>query len=182
MVVYAAGAMAGKGKRAGAMESVDAFGKEPLEQVVGALLAKKFLTIACAESCTGGLLASRLTDVAGSSAYVMGAIVSYTNEVKSALLGVRETTLSSFGAVSEETACEMAEGIRRAVPADIGVAITGIAGPGGATREKPVGLVYVAVSYTGNILVRRNVFTGTRAEVKYQSTEKALAMIREVLL
>lgn len=164
------------------MKSMDGAVVEPLEQAVGRLLAEKKLTIACAESCTGGLLTSRLTDVAGSSAYVMGAVVSYTNEVKASLVGVQEATLRAFGAVSAETAREMAVGIQRAIPADLGVGITGIAGPGGATAEKPVGLVYIAVSYAGHILVRRNLFTGTRTEVKRQSVEKALAMVQEMLL
>ena len=156
--------------------------KESLEALVGRLLRERGRTIACAESCTGGLLTSRLTDVAGSSAYVMGAVVSYTNEVKAALVGVREETLRAFGAVSEETAREMAEGVRRAIPADIGIGITGIAGPGGATAKKPVGLVYIAVATTNVTRVVRHVFSGERAEVKRQSTEAALVMLRDVLL
>ena len=156
--------------------------RESLEALVGRLLRECGRTIACAESCTGGLLTSRLTDVAGSSAYVMGAVVSYTNEVKSSLVGVHEATLKAFGAVSEETAREMAEGIRRAIPADIGVGITGIAGPGGATTEKPVGLVYIAVAAEHMTHAVRHVFSGSRAEVKHQSTEAALAMVRDLLL
>ena len=149
--------------------------RESLEALVGRLLRECGRTIACAESCTGGLLTSRLTDVAGSSAYVMGAVVSYTNEVKASLVGVHEATLKAFGAVSEETAREMAEGVRRVIPADIGVGITGIAGPGGATAEKPVGLVYMTHAV-------RHVFSGSRAEVKRQSTEAALAMVRDLIL
>ena len=155
--------------------------REPMEVLVGRLLSERGMTIACAESCTGGLLTSRLTDVAGSSAYVMGAIVSYMNEVKRALVGVRAATLEAVGAVSEETAREMAEGIRRAIPADIGVGITGIAGPGGATAEKPVGLVYIAVAAKTATRVERHVFSGTRTEVKRQSTEAALIMLRDML-
>ena len=156
--------------------------KESLEALVGRLLRECGRTIACAESCTGGLLTSRLTDVAGSSAYVMGAVVSYTNEVKASLVGVHEATLKAFGAVSEETAREMAEGVRRAIPANIGVGITGIAGPGGATAEKPVGLVYIAVAAEHKTHPVRHVFSGSRAEVKRQSTEVALAMVRDLLL
>ena len=156
--------------------------RESLEALVGRLLRECGRTIACAESCTGGLLTSRLTDVAGSSAYVMGAVVSYTNEVKASLIGVHEATLKAFGAVSEETAREMAEGVRRAIPADIGVGITGIAGPGGATAEKPVGLVYIAVAAEHMTHAVRHVFSGSRAEVKRQSTEAALAMVRDLLL
>ena len=158
------------------------FEKEPLEMIVGHLLRERRRTIACAESCTGGLLTSRLTDVSGSSAYVMGAVVSYTNAVKATLVGVREETLRAFGAVSEETAREMAEGVRRAIPADIGVGITGIAGPGGATAEKPVGLVYIAVATAEAVRVERHIFDGVRTEVKRQSTEAALAMVRDLLL
>ena len=121
-------------------------GKEPVEARLGSVLAARGLTIACAESCTGGLVTSRLTDIAGSSAYVMGSIVSYSNEVKEKLVGVQHATLAAHGAVSEETAREMAEGVRRAVGTDVGLATTGIAGPGGGTAEKPVGLVYTAAS------------------------------------
>ena len=156
--------------------------KKPLETIVGRLLRERGRTIACAESCTGGLLTSRLTDVAGSSAYVMGAVVSYTNEIKASLVGVHEATLKAFGAVSEETAREMAEGVRRAIPADIGVGVTGIAGPGGATAEKPVGLVYIAVAAEHMTHAVRHVFSGSRAEVKRQSTEAALAMVRDLIL
>ena len=134
--------------------------RESLEALVGRLLRECGRTIACAESCTGGLLTSRLTDVAGSSAYVMGAVVSYTNEVKVSLVGVHEATLKTFGAVSEKTAREMAEGVRRAIPANIGVGITGIAGPGGATAEKPVGLVYIAVAAEHMTHAVRHFFSG----------------------
>ena len=149
---------------------------------IGRLLEENGLTISCAESCTGGLLTSTLTDVPGSSAYLTGSVVSYTNEVKASLVGVHEATLKAFGAVSEETAREMAEGVRRAIPADIGVGITGIAGPGGATAEKPVGLVYIAVATAGAVHVERHIFDGVRTEVKRQSTEIALAMVRDLLL
>ena len=170
-----------KGGRALAESTGMAEERESLEVLVGRLLHESGQTIACAESCTGGLLTSRLTDVAGSSAYVMGAVVSYTNEVKTALVGVRQATLTAFGAVSEQTAREMAEGVRRRIPADIGVAITGIAGPGGATAEKPVGLVYIAVAAEHMTHCVRHVFDGSRTEVKRQSTEAALAMARDLL-
>ncbi len=156
--------------------------KEPLEAVVGKLLCERAMTITCVESCTGGLLTSRLTDVAGSSAYVMGAVVSYTDAVKAALVGVKKMTLETFGAVSKETACEMAMGIRRVISADIGVAVTGIAGPSGATPEKPVGLVYIAIETAQTMLVERHIFSGTRTDVKWQSTEAALALVKNVLL
>lgn len=150
--------------------------KKLLEEQVGQQLLAQGLTIACAESCTGGLLTSRLTDIAGSSAYVMGSVVSYTNRIKETLVGVQHETLLAHGAVSEETAREMAEGIRRAIKTDIGVGITGIAGPGGGTKEKPVGLVFIAVSGPRGTMVKENHFSGTRTEVKRQTTDTALAM------
>lgn len=150
---------------------------ELLEEKTGRLLLAQKLTIACAESCTGGLLTSRLTDIAGSSAYVMGSVVSYTNRIKEALVGVRHETLAAHGAVSKETAREMAEGIRSVIKTDIGVGITGIAGPGGGTAEKPVGLVFIAVSGPQGTIVKENHFSGTRLEVKRQTTDTALTMV-----
>ena len=149
---------------------------EPVEVRLGKVLAAHGLTVACAESCTGGLVTSRLTDIAGSSAYVMGSVVSYSNEVKEKLVGVQHATLAAHGAVSEETAREMAEGVRRAVGTDVGLATTGIAGPGGGTAEKPVGLVYTAASGPWGTVVRENHFHGTRIEVKRQASETVLAM------
>ncbi len=154
---------------------------EAREITAGKLLLAQGKTIACAESCTGGLLTSRLTDIAGSSAYVMGSVVSYTNEIKERLVGVKHETLAAHGAVSEETAREMAEGIRRAIRTDVGVGITGIAGPGGGTETKPVGLVYIAVATASGTTVTRNVFSGSRTENKRSSTEKALAMVIDAL-
>ena len=154
---------------------------EAREITAGSLLLAQHKTIACAESCTGGLLTSRLTDIAGSSSYVMGSVVSYTNEIKERLVGVQHETLLAHGAVSEETAREMAEGIRRAILTDVGVGITGIAGPGGGTDTKPVGLVYIAVATAAGTTVTRNVFSGSRTENKRSSTEKALAMVIDAL-
>src|SRR5215207_10419508 len=111
-----------------------------LEAQVGELLNARGWTICAAESCTGGLIAHRLTNIAGSSNYVLGGIVSYSNEAKQKLLGVHEATLIAHGAVSEETAAEMVQGVRAVFDADVAVSITGIAGPGGGTAEKPVGL------------------------------------------
>lgn len=155
--------------------------KKLLEESVGKELLAQGLTIACAESCTGGLLTSRLTDIAGSSAYVMGSVVSYTNRIKESLVGVRHETLLSHGAVSEETAREMAEGIARAIGTDIGVGITGIAGPGGGTKQKPVGLVFIAVSGPRGTMVKENHFSGARTEIKRQTTDTALEMTRAYL-
>ena len=155
---------------------------EGMENAVGKLLVEKNYTIACAESCTGGLVTSRLTDVAGSSAYVLGSIISYANEVKAEQLGVSEETLRTVGAVSEETARQMAEGVRRLLHADIGISTTGIAGPGGATEEKPVGLVYTAVATADGTTVQRNIFSGDRRMVKFRASQAVLDMVRKKLL
>ena len=119
---------------------------EPIETAVLELCRERGLTLATAESCTGGLVAARLTSVPGSSDVFLGGVVSYANEVKTAALGVPEDVLAAHGAVSAETAAAMAEGARRRLDADVAVAVTGIAGPGGGSDEKPVGLVYVHAS------------------------------------
>lgn len=154
---------------------------EDMEDIVGRQLLQRQLTIACAESCTGGLLTSRLTDVSGSSAYVKGAIVSYTNEMKHRELGVSEELLASQGAVCEAVAAAMAEGVALKTGADIGVGITGIAGPGGASDEKPVGLVYIAVAGREGTIVKKNIFTGRRKQIKYKTTQTALDMVRHYI-
>ena len=154
--------------------------RERLPDMVGQMLCAKGYTISCAESCTGGLLTSTLTDVPGSSAYVMGSVVSYSNDVKSRILHVAEETLAAHGAVSPETARAMAEGVRDLMQTDVGVGITGIAGPGGGSPEKPVGLVYIAVSTLGKTSVEKNVFSGVRAEIKRAAVNKALAMVQEM--
>ncbi len=146
---------------------------------VGNLLLQKGYTIACAESCTGGLLTSRLTDVAGSSAYVKGSVVSYTNEVKHGVLGVSQELLDTVGAVSPEVAEEMAEGVRKVIGSDIGVSVTGLAGPGGGTEEKPVGLVFIGISGSRGTHVIKCIFSGSRIEIKQQAAERALQLIDE---
>ena len=155
--------------------------RERLPDMVGQMLCAKGYTISCAESCTGGLLTSTLTDVPGSSAYVMGSVVSYSNDVKSRILHVAEETLAAHGAVSPETARAMAEGVRDLMQTDVGVGITGIAGPSGGSPEKPVGLVYIAVSTLGKTSVEKNVFSGVRAEIKRAAVNKALAMVQEMI-
>ena len=148
---------------------------------VGQLLLEKGYTIACAESCTGGLLTSCLTDVAGSSAYVKGSVVSYTNEVKHGVLGVSQKLLDTVGAVSSEVAAEMAEGVRRVIDSDIGVSVTGLAGPGGGTAEKPVGLVFIGISDSSGTNVIKCIFKGSRVEVKQQAAQRALQLIAEYI-
>jgi nicotinamide-nucleotide amidase len=152
-----------------------------LEDVVGHLLRGRGLTVAAAESCTGGLLTSRLTDVPGSSAYVERAAVCYSNRSKVELLGVSESVLDAHGAVSEPVALAMAAGIRAAAGADVGIGVTGIAGPGGGTPEKPVGTVAIAVVTPWEEKVLVFWFPGSRDQVKGQATQAALNMVRLLL-
>ena len=153
-----------------------------LEEVVGDLLRARGLTIAAAESCTGGLMLSRLTDVPGSSAYVLGGAVVYSNDLKTALVDVPADVIAAHGAVSEPVALAMAEGARTRAGADIGVGITGIAGPDGGTPQKPVGTVAIAVvSPHAAARVRTFSFPGGRPMVKLQATQAALDMVRRLL-
>ena len=154
-----------------------------MEEVVGELLRSRRLTIAAAESCTGGLLMSRLTDIAGSSDYVLAGVVAYSNAAKTALAGVPAELIAAHGAVSEPVAVALADGIRERAGATIGVGITGIAGPGGGTPEKPVGTVCIAVSGPeGTARVRTFRLPGGRAQVKFNSTQTALDMVRRALV
>ena len=152
-----------------------------LEQVVGDLLAGKGLHIAAAESCTGGMITSRLTDVPGSSRYVDQSVITYSNEAKTELLGVPTDMLNASGAVSEPVALAMADGIRVRARADIGVGVTGIAGPTGGTPDKPVGTVVVAVVSASERRCRTFRFFGDREQVKFQASQSALDMVRRLL-
>jgi nicotinamide-nucleotide amidase len=153
-----------------------------MEEVVGALLASRGLTLAAAESCTGGLLMSRLTDVPGSSRYVRAGVVVYANEDKIAMLGVPAESLEQYGAVSEPVAIAMAEGIRDRTGAEVAIGITGIAGPGGGTEAKPVGTVVIAVIVPQQpAYVRTYSFLGPRAMVKFQATQAAMDRVRRLL-
>jgi nicotinamide-nucleotide amidase len=153
-----------------------------VDDQVAALLSARELTVATAESCTGGLVAARLTDRPGSSAYVLGGIVAYSNEVKESVAGVPHATLVDFGAVSAETALALADGARERVGADLGVGVTGIAGPGGGTTEKPVGLVWVAVSSADARIVRQTRLPGGRQDIRERATTLALHLLRRLLL
>jgi nicotinamide-nucleotide amidase len=153
-----------------------------LEQVVGDLLREHKKTIATAESCTGGLLASRLTDVPGSSHYMDRGVVCYSNRSKIELAGVPETLIREHGAVSEPVARAMAEGIRARAGTNVGVGITGIAGPGGGTPDKPVGTVVIAVAVDDDVRVRTFQFIGPRDMVKFQAAQSALNMTRLMVL
>lgn len=152
-----------------------------LEDVVGRLLVAQNRTLAVAESCTGGLISHRLTNVPGSSRYFMEGLVTYSNEAKMQLLGVSPQTLESFGAVSRQTALEMAAGVRRRGGTDVGLASTGIAGPGGGSDEKPVGLVYLAVAVGERLWWRRLQLVGDRERIKMLSAQHALDGLRRVL-
>jgi len=154
---------------------------ERLEDAVAGILAEKKQTIAVAESCTGGLLSNRLTDVSGSSKYFLMGLVAYSNPVKIDGLGVNEKTLKKYGAVSRQVALEMAKGIRVVAGSDIGLGITGIAGPTGGTRSKPVGLVYIALVINKRQVVKEFHFKGSRSEIKFQTSQAALDLIRKNL-
>ncbi len=158
--------------------------EDSLERVVGRLLTDAGRTVTTAESCTGGLVAERLTRVAGSSVYFLGGIVSYTNELKALLLGVAQESLIEHGAVSEPVARAMATGVRERYGSDFGIGITGIAGPDGGSEEKPVGTVHLAVAGPGNSDVehRRVRFPGDRERVRHQTSQLALDLVRRSLV
>lgn len=151
------------------------------EEEVGDLLSQRGWTLAVAESCTGGLLGHRITNVSGSSAYFEGGVLSYSNEAKELILGVPRETLVQHGAVSGETALAMARGARRLFGTDIAVAITGIAGPAGGTPDKPVGLVYTALAAAAAELLEEHLWSGDRAANKQQSAEAALELLLKYL-
>jgi nicotinamide-nucleotide amidase len=153
-----------------------------MEEVVGALLSAAGCTVAVAESCTGGLLTSRLTDVPGSSAYVERGAIAYSNAAKTEWLGVDPEVIARHGAVSEPVALAMAEGIRARTGATFGVGVTGIAGPGGGTPGKPVGTVAIAVSGPRGPSVRTRRLLGPRAQVKWHAASAAMDDVRRMLL
>lgn len=142
---------------------------------------KRRITIAVAESCTGGLVANLITDVSGSSDYFIGGVVAYSNNVKIDMLGVKAATLKKHGAVSIQTAIEMARGVRKKLKSSIGIATTGIAGPTGGSLQKPVGTVCIAICAKGKNKARQFLFKGSRLEIKKQSALTALKMIEEAL-
>ncbi|MDD5245626.1 MAG: CinA family protein [Syntrophorhabdaceae bacterium] len=152
-----------------------------LEERVGSLLLMHSKKIAVAESCTGGLVAHRITNVPGASGYFETGFVTYSNKAKEHLLSVPEATIKAKGAVSDEVARFMAEGVRKAAGVDIGLAITGIAGPGGGTPEKPVGTVYIALAAPDGTFVRKFSFQGDRTEIKLRTSEEALLFILDHL-
>lgn len=152
-----------------------------IEEQVGALLRRSGLRLAVAESCTGGLISHMLTNVAGSSTYFVGGVISYAYETKVRLLEVKWETLEKHGAVSDKTVMEMAYGVRSAMAADIGLAVSGIAGPSGGTPEKPVGTVWIGLSSPHHEDAQHFLFQGDRLAIKEQSAQAALKMMVEFL-
>ena len=152
-----------------------------LAEDVVKMLKSAGMTVTTVESCTGGLLSGTLVDVAGVSDVLNQAYVTYANEAKKSMVGVRSETLEAYGAVSEQTAKEMAEGGAKAAKAEACLAVTGIAGPDGGSEEKPVGLVYIGCYVNGNTVVERNIFAGSRREVREQSVEAALRLLKKQL-
>jgi nicotinamide-nucleotide amidase len=157
------------------------YGEQSLEEIIAAALTEKKLTIAVAESCTGGLIANRLTDVSGSSVYFERGLVTYSNAAKISMLGVPAAIIERHGAVSEQTARLMAEGVRRIAGTDLGLSTTGIAGPTGGSKEKPVGTVYVALADANQTICRHHAFRWDRKRNKQVSTEAALMMLKNYL-
>jgi nicotinamide-nucleotide amidase len=155
---------------------------ESMEEVVARVLTENRATIAVAESCTGGLLAERLTNIPGSSSYFLGGVVCYSNELKSALVNVPAELIESKGAVSPEVALALAEGIRKTTGATIGVGVTGIAGPGGGTPEKPVGLVHIGIADERGPRERRFQFPGDRERIRMHASQTALDSVRRYFL
>ena len=153
-----------------------------LEQEVGALLKQKGLTLGVVESASGGLVSHRITNVPGSSDYFKGSVTAYSNEVKSKVVGVSEDTINQYGAVSPQVAEEMAEGGKKILGADICLADTGIAGPSGATPEKPVGHFYIGLSHGESTYSQKHVFPGDREQNKQSAAEAALSWLKDYLI
>ena len=155
---------------------VDSNNQSNIEYKIGKVLYEKDLSVSTAESCTGGLIAAKLISYPGISKVFFESIVTYSNESKQKRLNVKKETLDKYGAVSKETAFEMAKGIVEFSRSDIGIISTGIAGPSGGTIDKPVGLVYIAVNIKGDIIVEKHNFKGTRDEIREAATDKALEL------
>lgn len=162
-------------------EFIFAYSDDSLLLTVGKYLIKNKLTISSAESCTGGLISATFTDIPGISESFMLGLVTYDNKAKEKVLGVKKETLEKFGAVSEETCREMCENVRNILNTDIGVATTGIAGPGGGTKEKPVGLVYTGIALRDKTVIQKNIFSGDRETVRRRAVNMIFQMIRKEL-
>jgi nicotinamide-nucleotide amidase len=152
-----------------------------IEEKIGILLKEKGLTVAVAESCTGGLISSRITNISGASEYFMAGVITYSNKAKTSFLSVPEDVIERHGAVSHETAELMAEGVKNATGVDIGVSVTGIAGPMGGTSEKPVGTVFIGLASKEGVKARNFLFSGNRLEIKQKTSESALIFLKDYL-
>ena len=152
-----------------------------LEELIGDMLVERELTIAVAESCTGGLIGNLLTDVPGSSRYFFGGVIAYSNRAKVDILGISPETIETYGAVSPQTAGEMAQGVKNRFYSHMGLAVTGIAGPDGGTAEKPVGTVFISLAVEKDLFSGGYRFHGPRKQVKRQSAEMALDWIKRYL-
>ncbi len=152
-----------------------------ISEIVRNLLSSSNLTLATAESCTGGMVSEIITSVPGASRYFLASCVTYSNESKVKLLGVREETIMQHGAVSIETAAEMASGIRNATGADIGISTTGVAGPDGGTDLKPIGTVCFGIDYKGQIITKKEIFKGDRDSIRKQSSDFILNLLIDVV-
>ncbi len=152
-----------------------------IEQEIGALLRQKGMTLGAVESATGGLISHRITNVPGSSDYYNGSVTAYSNETKTRVLGVKQETIDKYGAVSAQVAEEMAEGGRKLLAVDVCLADTGVAGPGGATQEKPVGLFYLGLSARDETCSRQHNFSGDREQNKQEAAEAALQWLKKYL-
>ena len=153
-----------------------------IDEEVAELFRNRCLTLSLAESCSGGLIAKRITDIPGSSAYFCEGLVTYSNEAKMRLLGVSADLLNRFGAVSSECASEMAKGVRQASGSDLGLAVTGIAGPGGGSEDKPIGTVFISLAAPDGCWTKRFQFNGSRDEVRVMTAWTALDWLRRYLL
>jgi len=155
---------------------------DSLEQEIGDILRQRGMTLGVVESATGGLISHRITNVPGSSDYYRGSVTAYSNEAKVRIVGVKAETIDRYGAVSARVAEEMAEGGRKLLAVDVCIADTGIAGPGGATPEKPAGLFYLGLSHRGRAYSQKHNFTGSREQNKQNAAEAALKWLKEYLL
>lgn len=153
-----------------------------LARRVSKLLQAKRLSVSVCESCTGGLLGAQMTSVPGSSAYFLGGIIAYANDVKTRIAGVKPSLLERFGAVSDEVARAMALGVRKKLGSDIGIGVTGIAGPVGGSREKPVGTVFIAIAKKKKTMVKRHLFKGGRKSIRDAACKHALRQLEKILL
>jgi nicotinamide-nucleotide amidase len=153
-----------------------------LERLIGDLLREKGWTLAIAESCTGGLICDRITDVSGSSDYFMGGMVNYSNESKSKHLGVPLNDIKKYGAVSPQVARKMAQGVRKAFHTTFGLSTTGVAGPTGGTKRSPIGRVFIGIAVGKRTRVRQEDFRGSRRDIKKQATERSLEFLYKILI